>query len=136
MAPERDDDPEGDEKGGIPDALRKALVSGLSAVLMTEEGIRGALADMRLPKDAMSYLVQQTASSRRELVRLITDEAKSLVKNVDLQGEIRKALNGMKLEVKAEIRFVDENAAKAKESANDEADEPEREGPAKRRRRP
>ena len=38
----------------IPDSIRKALLTGVSAVLMTEEGIRNVLGDMRLPKDAAS----------------------------------------------------------------------------------
>lgn len=100
------------ERGILPETLKKALVTGISAVFMTEEGIRSALSDMRLPKEAMAYLIQQTQNSRRELFRVVSDELKSFLRNIDLPGEVKKALSGMKLEVKAEIKFVDEGSGK------------------------
>lgn len=107
-----DDEPRGEGgKGILGDSLRKALVTGLSAVFMTEEGIRGALADMRLPKDAIGYLVQQTNNSRREVTRIVSEELKSFLSGADITGAIRKALTGMRLEVKAEIRFLDDKVA-------------------------
>jgi hypothetical protein len=105
---------EGGKSGILGDSLRKALVTGLSAVFMTEEGIRGALSDMRLPKDAIGYLVQQTNNSRREVVRIVSDELKSFLRSADVTGAIRKALIGLRLEVKAEIRFVDDKLAVSK----------------------
>lgn len=97
-------------KGSIvPESIRKALVTGISALFMTEEGIRNMLADMRLPKDAMAYLVQQTERTRRELFRVISDELKGFLKTADLTRELRRALQGMKVQINAELRFVDDN---------------------------
>lgn len=106
------DEPEGaageaGKAGILADSLRKVLVTGLSAVFMTEEGIRSAMSDMKLPKEAIGYLVQQTGNSRRELFRVVTRELKNFLSNADLAGVMRSALAGMKVEVKAEIRFVD-----------------------------
>jgi hypothetical protein len=63
---------------------------------------------MRLPKDAIGYLVQQTNNSRREVLRIVSQELKGFLRNADITGALRKALAGMKLEVKAEIRFVED----------------------------
>jgi hypothetical protein len=108
----RDDDDEAegrDVRGGIlPDSIRKALVSGISALFMTEEGIRNMLSDMRLPKDAMAYLVQQTERTRKELFRVVSQELKGFLKSADLTREVRKALLGMKVQVRAEVRFVED----------------------------
>ena len=96
-------------KGGLlPDSIRKALVTGISAVFMTEEGIRNMLSDMRLPKDAMGYLVQQTERTRRELFRVISAELKGFLKTANLTQEVRKVMQGMKVEVRAELRFVED----------------------------
>lgn len=96
-------------KGGslLSDSVRKAVLTGMSALFMTEEGIRNVVSDMRLPKDVLTTMLQQTERSRRELFRAVTDELKGMLRNVDIPGEMRKALTGLKLEVRAEIRFVD-----------------------------
>ncbi len=115
-APEPEQDPSESPRGRMAESLRKALVTGLSAVFVTEEGIRNALGDMRLPKDALSYLVQQTNNSRREVFRILSEELKGFLKNADVAGALKKALAGMKLEVKAEIRFVEEGVKVAAET--------------------
>ncbi|HSI04935.1 MAG: hypothetical protein ACAI38_15550 [Myxococcota bacterium] len=106
-----DDNPKGgsESRSRLPDSIRKAVVGGLSAVLMTEEGIRNAVSDMRLPKDAIAFLAQQTERTRRELYRMVSDEVKGFLGNLDIGGAMRKALSGMRVEVKAELRFVDED---------------------------
>lgn len=109
----------------LPDSIRKALLGGISAVMMTEEGIRSALGDMRLPKEALSYLAQQTDKTRRELFRSVSDEVKGFLKGIDLTGELRKALTGLKVSVKAEVTFTDVAAPTVKiESSTSDADAP------------
>jgi hypothetical protein len=104
-------EPEANEDGqkgsGLSDSLRRAFVSGVSALFMTEEGIRSALSDMRLPKEALTYLAQQTDRTRKELFRAVSEEVKGFLKGVDLSGALRKALLGLKVQIKAEVRFVD-----------------------------
>lgn len=100
-----------DAKGLLPKTLHKALLTGVSAVLMTEEGIRNALGDMRLPKEAISYLVQQTERSRKDLFQSVSGEIKGFLSSVDFPGAIRKALTGLKIEVRADIRFVDDQSS-------------------------
>ena len=118
MGRDTEDDPQeatSFKSGLLPESIRKALATGLSAVFMTEEGIRQSLSDMRLPKDAVSFVLQQTERSRRELFRVVSDELKSFLKEVDLTGEARRALAGLKLQIKAEVRFVDADAPDAPE---------------------
>ncbi|MBC7792732.1 MAG: hypothetical protein H7Z43_03410 [Clostridia bacterium] len=98
------------QRSRIPDSIRKAVVGGLSAVFTTEEGIRNVVSDMRLPKDAIAYLAQQTERTRREVFRAVSEEVKGFLRNIDAQNALRKALAGMRVEVKAELRFIDEGA--------------------------
>jgi hypothetical protein len=93
---------------GLTDSLRKAAVAGMTALFVTEGGIRGALGELRLPKEALTYLAQQTDKTRRELFGAVSDELKGFLAGIDLPGELRKALKGLKLEVKAEVRFVED----------------------------
>ena len=121
-----DSDEETDGKGLLPKTLQKALLSGVSAVLMTEEGIRNALGDMRMPKEAIGYLVQQTERSRKDLFQAVSSEVKGFLGDVDLPGAVRKALIGMKVEVRANIRFIDEATSETSietTTIDDEADD-------------
>jgi hypothetical protein len=95
-------------RSGISDAVKRAVSTAIGAVLLTEEGIRHAVSDMKLPKEAVSYVVQQTEKSRREVIRLITDEVKTFLGRLDVAGEVRKALRGLKVEVTASVRFTDD----------------------------
>lgn len=109
---------EDDEEGGpgriVTESIRKALLSGLSAVLMTEEGIRQVVGDMRLPKDAIGYLSQQAERSRREAMRIVGEEVKHFLHNTDMAGLLRKSLSGMKVEVRAELKFNEDLDVDAK----------------------
>jgi hypothetical protein len=130
-----DDNPKaGESRSRLPDSIRKAVVGGLSAVLMTEEGIRNAVSDLRLPKDAIAFLAHQTERTRRELYRMVSDEVKGFLGNIDLGGAMRKALSGMRVEVKAELRFVDEHGGVSIKTQTLRGDEDEPR-PRKARRR-
>ncbi|MBI5509195.1 MAG: hypothetical protein HY903_10615 [Deltaproteobacteria bacterium] len=126
-----DDEP---RASGLSDSLRKAFVSGVSALFMTEEGIRSALSEMRLPKEALTYLAQQTDRTRKELFRAVSAEVKGFLKGVDLSGAVRKALMGLKVQVRAEVRFVDAGGHETKveteiaDAAVDKAPRPRRSG--------
>jgi hypothetical protein len=110
MVDELNEDPLADEGKSnlLGDSIRKALLTGMSAVLMTEEGIRSALADKKLPKEAMAFLAQQADKTRRELMRAVADEILGFVKGIDVRSELRKALVGVKMEVRAQVRFVED----------------------------
>lgn len=99
----------------VADSIRKAFVNGLSAVLMTEEGIRQVVSDLRLPKesakDAIGYLTQQAERSRREVIRIVGSEVKHFLESTDMAGLLRSSLSGMKLEVSAQLKFTEDSVA-------------------------
>ena len=96
-----------DEENGrtsrLPESLRKALVTGLSAVFVTEEGIRNVLGDMRVPKDAIAMFLQPAENGRKELFGALLSEIKTYVKDFDVSAAIRKALVGVQVDIHAEL---------------------------------
>ena len=126
---------ESDLKSLLPKTLHKALVTGVSAVLMTEEGIRNALSDMRLPKEAIAYVVQHTERSRKEVFSALSHEIKRYLSGIDLAGALRKALTGLKVEVRADIHFRDDAVVKDVATQVTTA-QPDAEPRAKKRRAP
>lgn len=108
------------EGRGLSDMLRKAMVAGLGAVFMTEEGIRTYVKDLKLPKDVMSFVVGQAERSKGELFRVIGDELHRFFESETLRREVTRLLSQMTLEVKAEIRFKPNDGTAALELAEEE----------------
>ena len=92
--------------GIIPDTVRKALVTGLGALFMTEESLRGLVAEMRLPKEAAGYLVKQADAARGQVVDAVTKEIRNVVESMNIAAELQKILSSIVIEVKTEIRLV------------------------------
>ena len=105
---EGDSDP-ADEKrfrGVIPDFVRKMAVAGLGAVFMTEEGIRNLAGQMKLPKEALTYILGQAEATKDQIGRVISEEVRRFLQSEKLRDEFLKLLSGMTLEIKADIKLV------------------------------
>ena len=110
-----DDDEDGAEVGAgrpagrsgiFPDAWRRAIASGANALFTTEEGgPRGPLGDLRLPKEVIQFILSQTDRTRRDVGRIAAKELHRLLRNVDLGGELRRSLLGIRVRVRAEVTF-------------------------------
>jgi hypothetical protein len=93
------------ESRKLTDMLRKAMVAGLGAVFMTEEGIRTYVKDMKLPKDVMGYVVGQAGRSKDELFRVIGEELRRFFESEAMRREFAKLVSNMTIEINAEIRL-------------------------------
>ena len=93
-------------EGMVPDIVKRAMISGMGAVFMTEETIRTAVTDLRLPKEAVGYLVQQADNTKEQFFSLIAREFREAFEKLDFTDEFAKLLSKFALEVKTEIRFV------------------------------
>jgi hypothetical protein len=91
--------------GLVPDVVRRALLTGVGALFMTEEGIRNAVGDIKLPKDALGFLVAQADKSRTEVARIVTQEVRRFLEGETLQRELWKLLTSVTLEVNASIQL-------------------------------
>ena len=109
MAEEDDDElpPEEMKKlsGIVPDIVRRAVLTGVGALFMTEEGIRNLVGDMKMPKDALAFLLAQADKTRNEVARMVTQEVRRFLESETLRREIWKVLTGVTLEVNATIQL-------------------------------
>jgi hypothetical protein len=106
--PELPDDPPEDVKklsGLVPDIVRRAVLTGVGALFMTEEGLRSLVGEMKLPKDALTFLLSQADKTRTEVARVVTSEVRRFLESETLRREIWKLLTGVTLEVNASIRL-------------------------------
>jgi len=90
--------------GGLQEALRKALLAGMGAIFLTEEGARRLAREWKLPKELIGYLGQQAAGAKDEILRVFSDEVRRFFESEAVRREFARALSAMVVEVKAEIR--------------------------------
>ena len=101
-----DDEAAGRGLGGfVPDAVKRALLTGVGALFMTEEGIRNFVGEVKLPKDAVNFLLSQAEKTRGEVTRVITQEVRRFLESETLRRELLKIMSSMTLEVKASIKL-------------------------------
>ena len=92
-------------KGFVPDIVRRAVLTGVGALFMTEEGIRNLVGEMKLPKDALAFLLSQADKTRGEVTRVVTQEVRRFLESETMRREIWKLLTSVTLEVNAEVRL-------------------------------
>lgn len=90
--------------GGLQDALRKALLAGMGAIFLTEEGARRLAREWKLPKELIGYLGAQASGAKDEVLRVFSDEVRRFFESEAVRREFARALSSMVIEVKAEIR--------------------------------
>lgn len=104
---------EGEPRGGVGEMVRRALLAGVGAVFMTEENIRKTMADLKVPKEAFSYLVGQADRTRTEATRILRNEVRRFLNSEAFRKELVRLLSGLTLEIKAEVRLRPEGSREA-----------------------
>lgn len=94
----------GGSPGGLQDALRKALLAGMGAIFLTEEGARRLAREWKLPKELIGFLGAQASGAKDEVLRVFSDEVRRFFESEAVRREVARALTSMVVEVKAEIR--------------------------------
>ncbi|MCA9528951.1 MAG: hypothetical protein KC543_02305 [Myxococcales bacterium] len=118
---ERDDpEAEGEEprrKGPdnvLRDAVRRAIERGIEAGVGTftraDGRLRGALDDVKLPREIASYLFSQIDDTKNAVVRVVAGEIRDFLDAADIEGEFYRALTSLSFEVRTEIRFIPNEA--------------------------
>ncbi len=98
----------------MPEMLKRAMLSGLGAISMTEESIRGAVTEMRLPKEAVGFLVDQADSTKDQFLALLAREIREHLASADLGAELAKALSTMTIDIQTSIKFVPDEGGSAR----------------------
>jgi len=106
-----DEGPEADTDGKpgsrfVPDFVRRMAWAGLSAVFMSEEGIRRLAGQLKLPKEALGFLLAQAEKTKDDVGRVVSEEVRKLLQSDRLRDEMMKLIAGMTIEVRAEVRLV------------------------------
>ena len=102
-----DEDAPGDAtRGPIVELMRKVAFAGLGALFMTEEGIRSLAGQLKLPKEALGFVLSQAERTKDEVGRVLSEEVRRFLRSDKLRAEFLQLLSGMKVEVTAHVRLV------------------------------
>ncbi len=102
--PEDAEPTEGGARGLIAEGVRKALLAGVGAFFMTEEGARRLARDWKLPKDVIAFVGQQAQGAKEEILRVFAEEVRRFLESEAVRTEFWKALGDNAVEIRAEIR--------------------------------
>jgi len=95
----------GEGRSGVAEVVRRALLAGVGAVFLTEEGIRRTVSDLRLPKEALGYLAAQADRTRAEAGRILRKELRGFLNSEAFRRQIQQMLSGVTVEIRAEVRL-------------------------------
>jgi hypothetical protein len=104
--------PPGDARFGsrsskmLGDLARRALMTGIGAVFMSEETLKSSLGEMKLPKEAMGYVVAQADRTKKEIVAAIARETREFLSKLEVDKMLARALVGNTIEISTRIRVV------------------------------
>lgn len=65
----------------------------------------GQVQGTTVPRDAISFLLQQGDKGRREVLRIVANEVGDFLRHVDVASEIVKVMTSVQVDVSASIRF-------------------------------
>jgi hypothetical protein len=102
-------EPEQEGKPGsrfVPDFVRRMAWAGLGAVFMSEEGVRRLAGQLKLPKEALGFLLAQAEKTKDDVGRVVSEEVRKLLQSDKLRDEMLKLIAGMTIEVRAEVKLV------------------------------
>ena len=91
--------------GFVADVVRKAVLTGVGALFLTEEGARRVALEWKLPKDLATYLVSQAAGARDEVLRVVGQELRRMLDSETFRQEILKSVENMTIEIHAEMKL-------------------------------
>ncbi len=101
-------------RGSIADGVKRAILAGMGALFMTEDGARRLARDWKLPKELIGFLGAQASAAKEELLRMFAEEIRRFLESEVVRTEFWKALTENAIEIKAEIRFRPEPGGKPK----------------------
>lgn len=89
----------------MPEVIKRALFTGAGMLFMTEEGVRRALGEFNLPREAVNYFIKQSERSKEELFGIVQRELNRFLSRIDISRMTKDVVDGISLEIHTTITF-------------------------------
>jgi hypothetical protein len=118
-------------EGVIPELLKRAIEIGVDRAQDAPESLKHFVGELKLPKEIVSYMLQQVDETKNGLFRVVANEIRDFLEHTNISSEMKKMLTTVQFEINTTVRFSpnDSPAAPADETA--EGGEPRKTASAK-----
>lgn len=99
----------GMQSGMLGEAVKKLFTVGVTAAFMTEESIKAYLAELKLPKELLSVVIQGAQKSKDEVTNRVGKEVVGILQKIDFVKEASKFAENHKFKITAEIEVIKKN---------------------------
>jgi hypothetical protein len=96
----------------IAEWVKKTLLTSAGAMFLTEESIRNALMDLKMPKAVINMALSQAEKTKQDISAVLAKEIRLFLEKIKIDDLIEKALRNQTIEIKASIKFKGKKAAK------------------------
>jgi hypothetical protein len=87
----------------VPASVKQALFTGAGMLFMTEEGVRKAVSEFNLPREAVNYLIKQSEKGKAEFFSNLQKEMHWFFSRIDTAQLLKSVLDDLSLDVQATI---------------------------------
>jgi hypothetical protein len=104
MRPKSKQHPAAQAAAGASELMKKALTIGVGALVLSEDGIKGLLADIKLPKELLSGILDSANKSKKEFLQGLSQDIISRIQEkIDPMAFVQEFLSKNEVELKINI---------------------------------
>lgn len=91
----------------ITDIAKKLVAVGVGAAFLTEESIRSALGEVKLPKEILNVVLQNATKTKDLVADQVTKEIVKLISKIDFVKEASRFVEEHKFKIEIDITKKD-----------------------------
>jgi len=114
----------------VPESVKRAVFTGAGMLFMTEEGVRKAVSEFNLPREAVNYLIKQSEKGKVEFLANVQKEMHWFLSRIDAAQLLKGVLDDLSVDVQATITLRTK-----KQSERPAAEASRKKTPAKKKKR-
>jgi hypothetical protein len=118
-------------EGVIPELLKRAIEIGVDRAQDAPESLKHFVGEMKLPKEIVSYILQQVDETKNGLFRVVANEIRDFLEHTNISGEMKKMLTTVQFEINTTVRFSPNDAAPGTGAPAEDDDEARKTASAK-----
>jgi hypothetical protein len=109
-------------EGVIPELLKRAIEIGVDRAQDAPESLKHFVGDLKLPKEIVSYMLQQVDETKNGLFRVVANEIREFLEHTNISGEMKKMLTTVQFEINTTVRFSPNDASASPPAEGDAGD--------------
>lgn len=94
----------------ITDIAKKLVAVGVGAAFLTEESIRSALGEVKLPKEILNIVLQNATKTKDLVADQVTKEIVKLISKIDFVKEASRFVEEHKFNIEIDITKKDKKS--------------------------